>query len=529
MASFRKRSGVWYYRFTDEDGRQRERKGCTDRRETESMAGAAEAEVAKLKAGYIDAKDASARHHENRPLVQHIAEWQADLVSQGHTAKHADHTSNRVRRLVAIMTGSPTALLDHRRMAPEHRGDVAKNIAAAIATARLSDLTRTKVQDTLAKIRDAGWSLQTANHYRAAVKAFSKWCFTTRRIKNDDLLAVKGYNAKEDRRHDRRTISLDELRKLVEAARRGPTVMGMTGLARSLCYRLAATTGLRYSEIGSITADSFDWVALNVTVEAAYTKNGNVATLSILADLVEDLQDYVATIGESGKVFPLPTERGAKMLRVDLKAAGIPYRDASDQFFDFHSLRCEMATLADAAGVTPRVVQKLMRHSSLELTGRYTRPRMVDIESAAAMLPSLKPDEDRPESMAATGTDGAPINNRFSLSFPLTEDASGRSGAVSGDLSDQDATVLKMANTAENKGISGDFDRKAPPGFEPGMEVLQTSALPLGYGAATRSVWLDHSIDRFLQPSQREGPSNLPPRSPGSKSAFTRSLRHALS
>jgi hypothetical protein len=26
-------------------------------------------------------------------------------------------------------------------------------------------------------------------------------------------------------------------------------------------------------------------------------------------------------------------------------------------------------------------------------------------------------------------------------------------------------------------------DRKAPPGFEPGMKVLQTSALPLGYGA----------------------------------------------
>ena len=25
---------------------------------------------------------------------------------------------------------------------------------------------------------------------------------------------------------------------------------------------------------------------------------------------------------------------------------------------------------------------------------------------------------------------------------------------------------------------------KAPPGFEPGVEVLQTSALPLGYGAA---------------------------------------------
>ncbi len=30
---------------------------------------------------------------------------------------------------------------------------------------------------------------------------------------------------------------------------------------------------------------------------------------------------------------------------------------------------------------------------------------------------------------------------------------------------------------------------EAPPGFEPGMEVLQTSALPLGDGAVWRESW----------------------------------------
>jgi hypothetical protein len=90
----------------------------------------------------------------------------------------------------------------------------------------------------------------------------------------------------------------------------------------------------------------------------------------------------------------------------DLEAAGIPYKYASGLVFDFHALRCEMATLADAAGVSPRVVQRLMRHSSLELTGRDTRPRTVDVEAAASMLPSLKPAGDRPEGLALTGTDG---------------------------------------------------------------------------------------------------------------------------
>jgi hypothetical protein len=62
------------------------------------------------------------------------------------------------------------------------------------------------------------------------------------------------------------------------------------------------------------------------------------------------------------------------MLRSDLDHAGIPYKDASGVVFDFHSLRCLCAILADQAGVTPRVVQKLMRHPSLQLTRRCTPP-----------------------------------------------------------------------------------------------------------------------------------------------------------
>ena len=185
----------------------------------------------------------------------------------------------------------------------------------------------------------------------------------------------------------------------------------MTGPARALCYRLAASTGLRYSEIASIRPASFDWKAPSVTVAAAYTKNGDPATLPLPSDLADDLAPYVATLAPADARLPAARRKGAEMLRADLEAAGIPYLDASGLFFDFHALRCQTATLADAAGVSPRVVQRLMRHSTLELTGRYTRPRAVDIEAAASMLPSLKPTGDRPEGLAMTGTDG-PVGHR---------------------------------------------------------------------------------------------------------------------
>lgn len=92
------------------------------------------------------------------------------------------------------------------------------------------------------------------------------------------------------------------------------------------------------------------------------------------------------------------------MLRVDLKAAGIPYRDSASLLYDFHALRCQMSTLLDASGVSPRTVQRLMRHSSPALTDRCTRLRVVDLESTVRTLPDLgTPARRTPGTLTATG------------------------------------------------------------------------------------------------------------------------------
>ena len=159
----------------------------------------------------------------------------------------------------------------------------------------------------------------------------------------------------------------------------------------------------RYGELATITRASIDVgeKGSSVAVDASETKNGESARQPLPKELGDDLEAFIAHLPEGVPIFGLPPEKGAKMLRFDLRAAGIPYQDAAGRFFDFHSLRCETATLADAAGVSPRVVQRLMRHSSLELTGRYTRPREEELEAAAGMIPSIKPSvnkigDDRP-------------------------------------------------------------------------------------------------------------------------------------
>jgi integrase len=89
------------------------------------------------------------------------------------------------------------------------------------------------------------------------MRTFILWARKDGRLRDDPLIGLSGFNAKEDRRHDRRTLALDELRRLVDAAALGPPFRDMTGPARSLCYRLAVASGLRYSEIKSITPESF--------------------------------------------------------------------------------------------------------------------------------------------------------------------------------------------------------------------------------------------------------------------------------
>ena len=394
MASVFKPQGKSKYviLYFDEHGRRRKKVGAADKQATERIARDLENRVALLREGVVDARGEARRKHEAKPLSVHVAAWEADLRAKGYTEAWATIASNRVRRLTTVILGEPPAAHDVRRMLNHARAESTGRLTKAVARARLSTLSGEAVQAAIARLRASGWSAQTCNHYRSAVRAFVAWCILSGRLADDPLRGVVGYNVKEDPRHDRRTLSLDEARRLVAtAAASERSRFGLDGPSRSLLYRLAMGTGLRYSEIASLTAENFDLDAPNVTVLAAYSKNGETATLPLPPDLAEDLAPRVEATPPSSPVFSLPRDKGAALLRYDLTRAEILYRDASGLVFDFHALRCQFATLSDAAGVTPRVVQRLMRHSTLELTSKYTRPRVVDLEDAAARTPSLRP------------------------------------------------------------------------------------------------------------------------------------------
>ena len=78
------------------------------------------------------------------------------------------------------------------------------------------------------------------------------------------------------------------------------------------------------------------------------------------------------------------------MLKKNLAAAGIAYKDLLGRQADFHGLRHTFGTNLSLAGVQPRVAMELMRHPDLRLTMKiYTDASMLPTADGIDRLPSL--------------------------------------------------------------------------------------------------------------------------------------------
>src|SRR5262249_36631822 len=149
---------------------------------------------------------------------------------------------------------------------------------------------------------------------------------------------------------------------------------------------------------------------------------------------------------------------------------------------------------------------------TLELTGRYTRPRAVDIEAATSMLPSLKPTGDRLETVAMTGTNG-PIGHRqpSDSTAPASLDA-GNSGpegqpiskrfgprvATAGDVSGGSAMLPEaMAGSDDPTSIN-----KNPPFFQ-GIEASRCPEMLPDVSPDERRRRESNPLLRFCRPPHR--------------------------
>jgi integrase len=419
---------VWYYRYVDADSVKREAKGCTDKRATEELARAAESEAAKVRAGLIDPKEDAYRKADTKPIGKHLDDFHSHLTAKGDTPKHA----HMIRAHVARIVGQ--ARID-----------------------RISGLSPSSVQSALKTLHDGGRSLQTCNHALRAVKSFSRWLRKDGRAREDALADMGGFNVATDRCHERRAFTDEELVRLVRAAEGGPVILGMTGPDRAMLYRGAVGTGLRANELRSLTPESFhlDGDHPRLILRPADEKARRGAEQPISRTLADALRPWLAGKAPGCPVFALP-EKTARMLREDLEAARIAYRDDSGRVLDFHALRHTYVTLLARSGAPVKVVQTLARHSDPKLTlNTYTHLTVFDTAPALDALPDLAGPAPGTEaaSLAATGTDGGHISGVFAHHLPTAGDGSGRDEADSGGINKTTPDIGGCRNSLEMSGL----------------------------------------------------------------------------
>ena len=241
-------------------------------------------------------------------------------------------------------------------------------------------------------LRHEGLSAQTHNHYLKAAKQFTRWLVRDRRTPFDSLIHISRLNVQVDRRHDRRPLSEEEFRRLVEAAHSGERIERIPGPDRAMIYVLAAWTGFRKGEIGSLTLRSFhlDNDPPTATVEACFSKHRREDTQVLHPELVRQLKEWLATkkyLKPHQPIFPISgrvpggTDRKThKMLERDLMAARdkwleeaktekeknermktdfLCYCNHNGRFADFHSFRHLFITNLERARISPKMAQTL--------------------------------------------------------------------------------------------------------------------------------------------------------------------------
>jgi integrase len=408
MASIyrRKKGGCFYITYQARPGERHTVKGCKERAATEALARKLEADAMLRREGVIDTAVEKLSQWEAMPLEDHLKAFEARMRGKGCTEGH-------VKRTLSFI------------------GDFIE--ACGFTTP--SNLDATKVVDYILDLRRGSekekrkpLGARTINARLTALKSLTRWLFREGRMRTDPMMQVGKLNVRTDRRHERRTLDDEELARLIQVAERGPDVLGISGPDRAMLYRLAVETGLRASELASLTPESLDLADLDgasVKVAAAYSKHRRDDIVPVRRDLAEALVVFLKGRPAGARLFGVP-EKTAAMMRRDLTAARkawmkeapnakarkereqssfLAYRDASNRVADFHALRHTFITRLARSGVAPAVAKSLARHSTIVLTmDHYTHTLIEDERAALDRLPSINAPRANIAALASAGT-----------------------------------------------------------------------------------------------------------------------------
>jgi len=276
--------------------------GCRDEAAARSVLNELEKRADKVRAGIRSVAEDAVVDHQATLLAEHVAAYIEHQKAKGLHRMRVKNTDSRLRRL-----------------------------AAECGFRRLADLHAVALERWLVDRQAEGMGAGTRNEYRKELVAFGNWCIRTRRLLSNPFADVARADAKADRRRQRRALTEEELRRLLDVARRRPLEDRLTvykgphkgqryaklrpevqgrlerlGLERALIYKTLVLTGLRKGELASVTAGQvmLDADPPYLVLDAADEKNREGSTIPLRADLAADLRQWLADKAQAAQDVP---------------------------------------------------------------------------------------------------------------------------------------------------------------------------------------------------------------------------------
>lgn len=307
----------------------------------------------------------------------------------------------------------------HPRVTSMHFKNVSQRLRDVVG-----QLGGTRVRDlksmTAVRLRNRavanGKSHRTANLLIDRLQTMLRWAEANELIAHNPLAQLKRLpDGGEHCKYKRRALSDEEIESFLRAAEeddeRNELEAGLAGCVRVPQVPLWETllgTGIRYGEARQLRWGDVDLQRKLLVVRAESAKSRKQRIIPLRDDLVETLKSLRVVheevygrlptvnchvfLSPEGVPWPVPSTNPARILYRVFERAGIPRTDLQGFKLDLHALRTTCASRMARSGVPLVMAQRILGHSSIELTAKaYTHLDVEDLRAAVNGLPELSP------------------------------------------------------------------------------------------------------------------------------------------
>lgn len=212
-------------------------------------------------------------------------------------------------------------------------------------------------------------SPSSVNHLRSMLRSAFKEAIEHGHYNTDNPI-LRTKKRKNVQTSEREWIRPDEVQPFLDAvAKTSPEWLNV------IAFTLF--TGLRKGEVFGLQLSDVDLAAQNIKVQRSWnnntTKGGKIAHIPIADACMPFARAAIKRAEELGSDLVFPNDKGemhskfvdvAGAVRRSAKAAGI------DRELDFHCLRHSCASILADKGIPMHIIQRVLRHSSIEVTNR---------------------------------------------------------------------------------------------------------------------------------------------------------------